>query len=219
VLEDSLGICAELETDMAHLVATYQCEWAAVVKDPTLRARFSHYVNSDEPDATVAMVADREMTRPANWVKGNAPPRPVRSLPVVQTRWQVVGQVSDFPRDLGRTIKYGKAQIAVFNFASRGEWYAVQNECPHKRDMVIARGIIGDQGGVPKVACPMHKRTFSLQDGHCLTDEQYCLHTFPVKVENGRVMLELPEESAVEHALFADEPREQEMAPAMTAAE
>jgi nitrite reductase (NADH) large subunit len=159
------------------------------------------------------------MQRPADWIKGSAPARPVRSLPVVQTRWHVVGTVADFPHDLGRTIKYGKAQIAVFNFASRGQWYAVQNECPHKRDMVISRGIIGDQGGVPKVACPMHKRTFSLEDGHCLNDEEYCLHTFPVKVESGQVLLELPEEGVVERVLFADEPREVELAPAMTAAE
>jgi nitrite reductase (NADH) large subunit len=218
ILEDSLGICAELEADMAHLVETYQCEWTSVVRDPALRRRFTHYVNSEEPDTSVKMVSDREMQRPADWVKGSAPVRPARSLPVVQTRWRVVGNVADFPHDLGRTIKYGKAQIAVFNFASRAEWYAVQNECPHKRDMVISRGIIGDQGGVPKVACPMHKRTFSLEDGHCLTDEQYCLQTFPVKVENGQVLLELPEQSAVEHVLFADE-SEVEPAAAMTAAE
>jgi hypothetical protein len=44
------------------------------------------------------------------------------------------------------------------------------------------------------------------------------LQTFPVKVENGQVLLELPEQSAVEHALFADE-SEVEPAAAMTAAE
>ena len=45
------------------------------------------------------------------------------------------------------------------------QWYACQNLCPHKQEMVLARGIIGDQQGVPKVACPLHKKTFSLESG------------------------------------------------------
>ena len=65
-----------------------------------------------------------------------------------------VGKVWDFPHDGGATIKYGKTQIAVFNFASRGEWYATQNMCPHRREFVLSRGMIGDQNGKPKVACP-----------------------------------------------------------------
>jgi nitrite reductase (NADH) large subunit len=210
VIDDSLGICAELESDMAHLVETYHCEWAEVVRDPELRARFNHFANSPESDEAVKLVPEREMLRPANWVKGSAPERERRHLPVVRTSWRVVGDVSDFPHDLGRTIRYGRAQIAVFNFESRGEWYAVQNECPHKRDMVLSRGIIGDQNGTPKVACPMHKRTFSLVDGHCMTGEDYCLTTFPVRVEQGKVLLELPEEKEVERILFADEVREGE---------
>jgi nitrite reductase (NADH) large subunit len=205
VLMDSLGICADLEHDMQHLVDTYHCEWKAVVEDPELRARFQHFANSPENDDAVKLIPERSMQRPSDWMKGSAPPRERRQLPIVRTSWRAVGSVSEFPRDLGRTIRYGRAQIAVFNFASRGEWYAVQNECPHKRDMVLSRGLIGDQNGVPKVACPMHKRTFSLEDGHCLSGEEYCLETFPVKVESGQVYLELPEQKDVERILFVDD--------------
>ena len=80
-----------------------------------------------------------------------------------QPCWVRVGEVADFPFDGGATIKYGQSQIAVFNFASRGQWYASQNMCPHKKAFVLSRGILGDAGGEPKVACPLHKKTFSLE--------------------------------------------------------
>jgi nitrite reductase (NADH) large subunit len=98
----------------------------------------------------------------------------------------------DFPADGGATIKYGQTQIAVFNFATRGEWYASQNMCPHKKAFVLSRGILGDVQGTPKVACPLHKKTFSLETGVSLSDPEYRIETFPVKVENGMVFLQLP---------------------------
>ena len=100
--------------------------------------------------------------------------------------------MGDFPIDGGATIQQGKVQIAVFNFTSRGEWYASQNMCPHRKAFVLSRGMLGDAQGTPKVACPMHKKTFSLQTGDSLQGEEYSIRTFPVKVEGERVMLELP---------------------------
>ncbi|HEX2677179.1 MAG TPA: nitrite reductase large subunit NirB, partial [Polyangiales bacterium] len=38
VVNDSLGICADLEADMEKLVTTYKCEWREVVNDPERRA-------------------------------------------------------------------------------------------------------------------------------------------------------------------------------------
>ena len=65
-----------------------------------------------------------------------------------------------------------------------------QNECPHKHQMAISRGMIGTMGDVPKVACPFHKKTFSLETGDCLNDEA-CGHlrTYPVRVKDGMVYL------------------------------
>ena len=48
----------------------------------------------------------------------------------------------------------------------------------------LSRGMIGSQDGEPKVACPFHKKTFSLQTGKCLSDEGcYEISTYAVKVE------------------------------------
>jgi nitrite reductase (NADH) large subunit len=100
--------------------------------------------------------------------------------------------VGDFPRDGGATIKYSKSQIAVFHLASRGQWYASQNMCPHKKAFVLSRGILGDAGGEPKVACPLHKKTFSLESGQSLQGEEYRIRTFPVRTDGDEVYLELP---------------------------
>jgi nitrite reductase (NADH) large subunit len=206
IVRDSLGICADLERDMAYLVGTYRCEWAEVVNDPVARARFTHFANSSEPDDTIQFMSERAQMRPIDW-EGPSDPKVENdriSLPVLQTSWVRLGPVSSFPKDGGRSLRYGNSQIAVFNFESRGEWYATQNKCPHMKDMVLARGLIGDQQGVPKVACPLHKKTFSLADGHCLGDDEYRIRTFPVKVVDGWVYVELPDEGTTERLIGPD---------------
>lgn len=105
--------------------------------------------------------------------------------------WVACGEVSDFPKNGGAAVKIGQKQIAVFNFDRRGEWYATDNECPHKKQMILSRGMIGSQEDVPKVACPFHKKTFSLEDGSCLNDPEFCIDTYPVKVENSKVFINI----------------------------
>ncbi|WP_119155336.1 nitrite reductase large subunit NirB [Caldimonas tepidiphila] len=65
VLDDKLGIAAELEADMQHVVDTYECEWKAAVTNPETRKRFRPFVNSDLPDPNVVFVKERGQIRPA----------------------------------------------------------------------------------------------------------------------------------------------------------
>ena len=65
VCEDSLGIGAELEADMARHVASYECEWKKAIETPEILRRFRHFVNSDEPDSGVAFVEERGQRVPA----------------------------------------------------------------------------------------------------------------------------------------------------------
>lgn len=106
--------------------------------------------------------------------------------------WISVGKVDDFCDNLGGCVKVNGQQIAVFNVKNKNEWYAVQNLCPHDNRMVLSRGLVGDAGGEPKVACPLHKHNFSLKTGaHISEGEVADLTTFPVKVEEGTVYLQV----------------------------
>ncbi|WP_026707999.1 nitrite reductase small subunit NirD [Flavobacterium frigidarium] len=105
------------------------------------------------------------------------------------TVWFKAGTVKDFPSNRGGCIKYKDKQIAIFNFERRNEWYACQNACPHKLEMVLSRGMTGSADDVPKIACPMHKKTFSLIDGTNLNGEEYSIATYPVKIINDEVLV------------------------------
>ena len=108
---------------------------------------------------------------------------------VEEITWFKAARVEDFPENGGACVKYQDRQIAVFHFKKRNEWYASQNMCPHKQQMILARGIIGDSCGEPKVACPFHKKSFSLVSGENLNGEEYSIITYPVKIENGYVLI------------------------------
>jgi nitrite reductase (NADH) large subunit len=194
IVEDSLGVAAALEEHMQSLVGTYECEWAGVLRDPVKRATFRHFANDVRGDDTIAFVPERNQVRPANGTQRNDPLEAtnVRRLPIVRREWVRLASVDEVPEDGGIAVRYGDAQIALFHFASRGEWHATQNMCPHKRQMVLARGIVGDQGDVPKVACPLHKKTFDLRTGACLSGESLEIATFPVRIEGSDVLVELP---------------------------
>ena len=67
VINDSLGICGQLEEEMQTLVNTYHCEWKEVIEDPALRKRFTHFVNApEEKDPTVQFEPMREQVK-AKW--------------------------------------------------------------------------------------------------------------------------------------------------------
>jgi nitrite reductase (NADH) small subunit len=104
-------------------------------------------------------------------------------------KWFYACNVNDVPINGGVCVKYKDMQIALFYFTRRDEWYATQNECPHRNQMALSRGMIGSQGDEPKVACPFHKRTFSLKTGECLSGDDCSIKTYNVKVEDGRVYI------------------------------
>jgi nitrite reductase (NADH) large subunit len=65
LINDTLGLAAELEAQMQHVVDTYQCEWKTAVTDPAVRQRFRSFVNSDAADERIVFVQERGQIRPA----------------------------------------------------------------------------------------------------------------------------------------------------------
>ncbi len=67
VLEDSLGIGADLDAAMEAHVGAYEDEWAATLADDEKLMRFASFVNAPEtPDPDLVYVEERGQRRPAN---------------------------------------------------------------------------------------------------------------------------------------------------------
>ncbi len=103
--------------------------------------------------------------------------------------WFKATSTNNFPINGGACVKYKDLQIAVFNFKRLNKWYACQNLSPEKEEMVLSRGMIGDHKGIPMVACPLHKKTFSLEDGTNLNGDLEAIATYPVKIEDDIVYI------------------------------
>jgi nitrite reductase (NADH) small subunit len=111
-----------------------------------------------------------------------------------------VGALAEFADDAIRTIAVNGRQIGIARW--NGAIYAVNNLCTHQSGPVC-RGILSGRltaaspGGMdldtsmPILACPWHGWEFDLRSGRALHDAQYRLRTFPVRVENGRVLVEI----------------------------
>lgn len=46
ILDDELGICADLDKEMDFLIGSYEDEWQKTVLDPELRKTFKQFVNT-----------------------------------------------------------------------------------------------------------------------------------------------------------------------------
>jgi nitrite reductase (NADH) large subunit len=66
VVDDALGLCAELDAAMAHHVASYADEWRATLDDPQRLQRFVSFVNApDTPDPSITFEVERGQPVPA----------------------------------------------------------------------------------------------------------------------------------------------------------
>jgi nitrite reductase (NADH) large subunit len=180
VIDDCLGINAELEQEMAQVVETYQCEWQTTLASPDRLALFRSYVNSEAPDEAV----QRQMLR------GQPQPVPARTVsePVASLRpWEAVCQLSDIPRDAGIGARLGERQIALFRFGE--QVYALDNREPGSEANVLSRGLLGDAAGEPVVISPLYKQRIRLRDGCYPESGEMAVRAWPVKVEAGQVLV------------------------------
>lgn len=224
VMEDSLGIAETLEKQMAYLLNTYECEWKRVVETPELSGQFAQFRNTSATQQDTVMIEERgqrfplnktALKRSANAVvaaqlpasPSNNPDSPtsISDLPQFAEEssyeWIPFGPKEIFTTNAGGAVLYGETQLAVFNITElfngieRVSWFATQNMCPNDHAFVLAQGILGDVGGRPKVVCPMHKKSYDLADGSCVSgEEELRLETFQVKIgdDDGQLYVLLP---------------------------
>ncbi|WP_394235934.1 nitrite reductase large subunit NirB [Pseudomonas anguilliseptica] len=64
IIDDSLGLGAELEAQMQLVIDRYECEWANALKDPEKLKRFRTFVNEKGGDPDIQFVEERGQRRP-----------------------------------------------------------------------------------------------------------------------------------------------------------
>jgi nitrite reductase (NADH) small subunit len=99
---------------------------------------------------------------------------------VTTTHWVTVCKQSDLIPGRGVAALIGTHQYALF-LTEQGDLFAIDNRDPFCDANVMARGIIGDRNGEPKVASPMLKQTFSLQTGICFEDPTVTITTHRIR--------------------------------------
>jgi nitrite reductase (NADH) large subunit len=66
VIDDSLGLCGDLDAAMATHVDSYEDEWRATIEDPERLRRFVSFVNAPEvPDPSITFDTERDQPVPA----------------------------------------------------------------------------------------------------------------------------------------------------------
>lgn len=99
--------------------------------------------------------------------------------------WFDLGPMDSIPKRGARTVRTPHREIAVFRTAS-DEFFALENRCPHKGGP-LSEGIVHGR----KVACPLHNWIIDLENGEATGADQGCARNFPVKLENGRIYLDM----------------------------
>jgi nitrite reductase/ring-hydroxylating ferredoxin subunit len=68
-----------------------------------------------------------------------------------------------------------------------GKYYAINPVCPHEDGPLEDGSLIGDI-----VTCPVHGYDFDVRTGECRFDSDYRVETYPVRVVQADLYVELP---------------------------
>ena len=91
--------------------------------------------------------------------------------------------LEDIPARGSRVVETSRGQIALFRTAE-GEVFALDNRCPHKGGP-LSEGIVHGR----HVTCPLHNWVIGLEDGQATGADKGCARRYPVRLEDGRVFL------------------------------
>lgn len=99
--------------------------------------------------------------------------------------WIEIAALEDVPKRGARLVKTVHGCVAVFRTGA-DEVYALDNACPHKRGP-LAEGIVHDNA----VTCPLHNWVISLETGAVQGADEGQVATYPAKVSDGRIYLDV----------------------------
>lgn len=100
--------------------------------------------------------------------------------------WHRVCLLQDLEPMWGEAALLGGSQIALIRLPDETV-HAVSQWDPYACANVMSRGIVGSRAGRPTLASPIHKQSYDLATGRCLSDESLRLSCYPVRVLAGTV--------------------------------
>lgn len=98
--------------------------------------------------------------------------------------WVDIGALADIPERGARMVKTGFGCVAVFRTGPE-EVFAASDRCPHKGGP-LSEGIVHGRN----ITCPLHNRVFSLETGAALGADEGHMETYPIRIEDGRLLLD-----------------------------
>ena len=111
-------------------------------------------------------------------------------------RWIKVTVVDNIPPREGRAVLVGDQELALFNLGDR--FLAIDPQCPHEGGPLCDGIVTGSS-----VVCPLHAWKVDLESGAVTRPTHakgHCVGTYPTKVEDGVVSIQLPAVRAKEVA-------------------
>jgi nitrite reductase (NADH) small subunit len=127
-----------------------------------------------------------------------------------------VGALDDYPEGLPKIVDVGGWEVGIVRW--KGDAYALRNVCPHElapvcRGLVRPRivspgapGMIGLDDDMMILTCPWHGWEFDIQTGHCVSGDPHSVRTYPVSIDNGRVLVDVPERRRTRGGLVTPQP-------------
>jgi 3-phenylpropionate/trans-cinnamate dioxygenase ferredoxin subunit len=102
--------------------------------------------------------------------------------------WVAVGDEASFPRGQVSIVEAGEVTLALCR-DDAGTFYAVEDVCTHDGGPLGEGSLEGFA-----IECPRHGAQFDIRTGEVLQMPAVVpIRTFPVKLENGRVYVEVEE--------------------------
>ena len=111
---------------------------------------------------------------------------------ISKRHWTRITRTENVPPQEGRSVSIGGVELAIFNLGDR--FAAIENQCPHKGGP-LCDGIVSGT----EVVCPLHGWRFDLNTGLAVRASlPACVTTFPTRVENGVVLVDVGHGSRIE---------------------
>lgn len=105
-------------------------------------------------------------------------------MTAMEKAWIEIGKLDDIPRLGARVVKTPNGCVAVFR-TDDDEVFALNDRCPHKNGP-LSQGIVHGR----TVTCPLHNWVISLETGSAQGADEGQAHTFAVRIEDGRILID-----------------------------